>query len=63
MNESEVVVGSMEAILSSAGDMVTEALSWIGEVVTTITGNPLLLMFTVLPLIGLGVGLVRRIIR
>lgn len=63
MDGSEVVNGSMEAILSSAGSMVTEVLSWIGEVVTTITGNPLLLMFVVLPIIGLGVGLVRRIIR
>lgn len=62
MDGTEVVVGSMDAILASAGSMVTEALSWVGEVVTTITGNPLLLMFVVLPLIGLGVGLVKRII-
>lgn len=63
MSGTEVVAGSMEAILTSAGALVTKALAWVTEVVTTITGSPLLLMFVVLPLIGLGVGLVRRILR
>lgn len=63
MSGTEVVAGSMDAILTSIGSMVTKSLAWVGEVVTTITGQPLLLMFVVLPLIGLGVGLVRRIIR
>ena len=53
---------SMAAILSSAGEIVTEALSWLTETVTTVVGSPLLLMFVILGLVGTGVGLMRRII-
>ena len=53
---------SMAAILTSAGDIVTEALSWLTETVSTVVGSPLLLMFVVLGLVGTGVGLMRRII-
>lgn len=53
---------SMAAILTAAGDIVTEALTWLTETVTTVVGSPLLLMFVVLGLVGTGVGLMRRII-
>lgn len=53
---------SMASILASAGDIVTEALSWLTETVTTVVGSPLLLMFVILGLVGTGVGLMRRII-
>lgn len=52
----------MSTILSDAGTIVTEALGWVVEVVSTVTGNPLLLLFCVLPLVGLGIGLFRRLI-
>lgn len=53
---------SMASILASAGDIVTEALSWLTETVSTVVGSPLLLMFVILGLVGTGVGLMRRII-
>ena len=40
--EGSVTVAS---ILESAGLIVTEALSWLTETVTTVVGSPLLLMF------------------
>ncbi len=52
----------MADLLSSAGSIVTEALSWVTEVVGTVTGNPLLTLFCILPLVGLGIGLFRRLI-
>lgn len=52
----------MATILESAGLIVTEALSWLTETVTTVVGSPLLLMFVILGLVGTGVGLMRRII-
>ena len=52
----------MAALMSDASTIVTEALSWVSMVVTTITSNPLLLLFSILPLVGLCVGLVRRIL-
>lgn len=53
---------TVATILESAGLIVTEALSWLTETVTTIVGSPLLLMFVILGLVGTGVGLMRRII-
>lgn len=53
----------MAAILSDVSLIVTESISWIGDYVDVITGQPLLLMFTVTSFVGLGVGLIRRLIR
>ena len=53
---------TMATILESAGLIVTEAIGWVTEFVTLIVGQPLLLMFVVLGLVGTGIGLIRRII-
>lgn len=53
---------TISSLIGSAGDIVTGALGWVGNVVNTVTGNPLLLLFIILPLVGLGIGLFRRII-
>lgn len=52
----------MSEIISAVGSVFTEAISWVGDVATTITGQPILLLFCVIPLVGLGVGLFRRLI-
>lgn len=52
----------MAAILGDATSIVTEGLKWVGQVVTTVTSNPILLLFVILPLVGLGIGLFRRLI-
>lgn len=52
----------MADILSTVSTVFTSAVGWVGTVVTTITDTPLLLVFCVLPLVGLGVGLFRRLI-
>lgn len=52
----------MSALITSAGEIVTGALDWVVEVVGVVNANPLLLLFTILPLVGLGIGLFRRII-
>jgi len=43
-------------------ELVTAAITWIGDFVNCITSNPLLLMFVVLGFVGLAIGLIRRII-
>lgn len=53
----------MDAILGNVGKIVTAAIGWIGEFVTLITANDLILMFVVTSFVGLGVGLLRRLIR
>lgn len=53
----------MAAILSAITSIVTEAITWITSFVGAITGQPLLLLFVIIAFVGLGVGLIRRIIR
>lgn len=54
---------SMTDFTTAVTSLVTAAIGWIGQFVTVITSNPLLLAFVVVSFVGLGVGLIRRIIR
>ncbi len=56
---STATVGSL---VGNAGEIVTAGLGWVGNVVSTVTGSPLILLFVILPLVGLGIGLFRRLI-
>lgn len=47
-------------IISSVGEIVTAAMTWATSAVNFITSNPLILMFVLISLVGIGVGLVRR---
>lgn len=60
--EGETTAMAISELMTNATGIVTPALQWVGQVVTTITSNPLLLLFALLGLVGLGVGLVRRIL-
>lgn len=53
----------MTAILSTVTELVTAAISWIGLFTDCIVDTPLLLIFVVTAFVGLGVGLIKRIIR
>lgn len=52
----------MEAIISAATSLFTAAIGWVGTVATTVVSNPILLVFCILSLVGLGVGLFRRLL-
>lgn len=56
-------VGSLAAILANITTLVTSALSWGSSVVTFISANPLIELFVITSFVGLGVGLVMRLIR
>lgn len=56
-------VGSLAAILADAGSMVTSSVSWIGSFVGVITSNPLIEAFVIVSFVGLGVGLIQRLVR
>ena len=53
---------TISTLLTSVGSIFTEAISWVGDVATTIVGTPILLLFCCIPLVGLGVGLFRRLL-
>lgn len=54
---------AMSTFLSSIGDAVTQYTTWIGSVVSTITGQPLLLIGFVVPIFGGAIGLFKRLCR
>ena len=54
---------TMATLLSNVTAFVSEAISWVTSFCTCITGQPLLLMFVIVAFVGLGVGLIRRLIR
>lgn len=54
----------MASIITAVTSMVTGAVSWVTSYVGAIlaSGNELLLAFAIIPIVGLGVGLLRRLI-
>lgn len=54
---------TMATIMGDVGTFVTEAVGWIGEYVTVITSNPLIEAFVIVSFVGLGVGMIKRMIR
>lgn len=53
---------TVETLVESVGSVFTAAIGWVSTVANTIVDKPILLLFCVLPLVGLGVGLFRRLI-
>lgn len=51
------------SVLSSVSSIITSAIEWLSAFVLCIVSNPLLLVFVVCVFVGLGIGLVKRIIR
>lgn len=52
----------MEAFIASASSLFTAGIGWVGTVGETILAEPILLAFTALPLVGIGVGLFKRLV-
>lgn len=63
MITTPAAAGSLAAILADAGSMVTSAVSWIGSFIGAITSNPLLEAFVIVSFVGLGIGLIQRLVR
>lgn len=54
---------TVATLLSSAGEVFSGAIEWVGDVAATIAGNPILLLACVgIPLCGLGVGMFKRLL-
>ena len=53
---------AISGILSTVGSVFTSSIGWVSDVATTVTDTPILLLFAVLGLVGLGVGMFKRLI-
>lgn len=56
-------VSGLAAILTAIGQVVTALIGWITSYMGAITaeGNELLLVFFALPLVGIGIGALKRL--
>lgn len=52
----------MATYIGYISDIVTAAVGWMGTAASAIVANPLALLFVLLPLMGAGIGLFRRIL-
>lgn len=54
----------MSSIITAIGQLVSGAISWTTSYLNLITGNDVLVLFCIaLPLVGLGIGVIRRLTR
>ena len=55
--------GAMAAFLTDIGTFFTQSISWLGDVLDTVTANPALLVLVLaMPISGFAVGLLKRLI-
>ena len=52
----------MTELIATVTEVFTAAIAWVSTVATTIGSTPILLIFCLLPLVGVGVGLFKRLI-
>lgn len=53
----------MDTIIGAVTSLVTAAVTWVTSFLGAIVANDLLLLFVIVSFVGLGVGLLRRLIR
>lgn len=58
----ETAAMTVATFLTSVGSIFTTAIGWVGTVASTIADSPILLTFCALPLVGLGIGIFKRLI-
>ena len=55
---------TMSAFLNEIGTFFTQSVTWLGDVLDVVTGNPALtVMVLAMPIVGFAVGLLSRLIR
>lgn len=60
----EEETSAMTAFLTTIGEFFTQSITWLGDVLETITANPALtVMVLAMPIVGFAVGLLGRLIR
>lgn len=56
--------GAMSSFLTEIGTFFTQSITWLGDVLDTVTTSPVLLVMVIaMPVCGFAVGLLSRLIR
>lgn len=53
----------MADLLTDISLVVSNAATWASSVATTVVATPIYLVFTAIPVVGLGIGLFKRLTR
>lgn len=59
----DVITAAVKAIFVGDPNATTPVPSWISTVVTAITSNPIILFAVLIPFIGVGISLLRRLFK
>jgi len=51
----------MADLLANITLVVSEAANWMGSVASSVVATPIYMVFTAIPLVGLGIGLFKRL--
>lgn len=54
---------TMAEIVTAIGQIVGGAVDWMGDYLSVLYSNPIMLFWVILGVVGLGIGLIRRMIR
>ena len=54
---------TMATIITDISSIVTAAIGWVGDFIEGIVAQPLLMIFICIPLVGLAIGLIKRMIQ
>lgn len=54
---------TIDQILAAITSIITAALGWVGDVVDVIEANPILLFAVLIPFVGIGISLLRRLFK
>lgn len=53
---------AMESLLTTLGTVFTQVITWVGSIVTCVTGNPILLLTTGFLVVGGAIGIFGRLL-
>ena len=53
---------TMNQIVENVGVLVSGVVDWMGDIINFVTANPLVMTFVTIGLVGLGVGLLSRVL-
>lgn len=53
---------TIATLMGNVGEIFTASMGWAAEVGSTVVETPVLLMFVVLPLVGLGISIFKRLL-
>lgn len=57
-----MTAGALTSFLSNVGEIFTTVIGWMATIASTVASDPILLTFTVVALIFLGVNMYRRLL-